>query len=292
MGSVYILEKDILDPSVYIFFNISLADTETLKKVIWRYGIFRSPFSSYDLGLYCLLILTVYLYFARRLNIVVLIPLIAGNIASASRMVYAGFMYVMSMQIFVGRKWIIPILLIFVVVLIASVNFNGYFDIHNIFNLSKPTDEGNTNIRLYSRYKSIEIWKDHPFIGVGPGMFGGIVSSRYRSHIYLDYNYGQLWYIYTIGGIEQFWFQILAEMGIIGTLCFINFIIMLFIVLFKARKQADTDEIRNLFSALMVFIGCILIYSVGSGINIAPVLFTYCAFVGIGLGSYNNLLTK
>jgi O-antigen ligase len=77
-------------------------------------------------------------------------------------------------------------------------------------------------------------------------------------------------------------------MGIVGVLCFINIFSVLFIALYKLREEAVNEEMKGLFSALMVYLVCILIYSLGIGINIAPVLFTYCAFVGIALGTFRN----
>jgi hypothetical protein len=275
MGSVYILGKAITDKSIYIFHNMPGDNID----IVWRYGIFRTSSHPYVLGLFNLLILTIYFYTARKLNIKVFFLLLSGIIASVSRMAYGGLIVVMSMQLFKVKKWLIPLLLITLVVLIY---------INNILNLSEPTNGGDldfNNVRLYSRYKSIEIWKDHPFMGVGPGIFGGIVSLRPNSHIYAEYNFRETVYINKVGSIEQFWFQIMPEMGIIGALLFINFIIFLFITLYKLREQAMSQDMKNLFSALIVFIPCILIYTIGSGINIAPVLFTYCAFVGMGVGS-------
>ncbi len=298
MGSTYILGKNITDQSVYIFSNMPMDDID----IVWRYGIFRTPSltsHAWVLGIYSLLIFTIYIYYAKKLKIAVAAPLLSGIFASVSRLAYGGFIFIILLQLIKRRKWIIFLLLIFICIFAIYETNIKHFNLLKITESSKRYENGkidNLNIRTHTGQKALEIWKDHPFWGVGPGMFGGIVSIKYNSHFY---NYGE-YNIFPMavlmlkqrGGIEQFWFQILAEMGIAGTLFFINFIIMLFIVLYKARKHADSDEIRNLFSALMIFMGCILIYSIGSGINIAPVLFTYCAFVGIGLGSYSNLRNK
>jgi hypothetical protein len=118
-------------------------------------------------------------------------------------------------------------------------------------------------------------------------MFGGIVASRYRSYIFEEYNILSP-YIQNLGTIEQFWFQILAEMGVVGTLCFINLIIMLFLLLNISERHAVTGELKNLFLALKVFIICILIYSLGGSINLTRVIFAYNALVGIALGCIYN----
>lgn len=289
MGSVYVLGKDIADRSVYIFSNVPIGNLDTS----WRYGIYRTTsltYHAYILGLFNLLILTIYLYTEKKVKIIKVIPLFTGIIASVSKMAYGGLIFVMLTQIFRQRKWLIPVLLVITISLSAYVYFNGNQDISSLSDVLVKVDLDTKNIRFYSLNKSVEIWKDHPFWGVGPGMFGGMVAFKYDSYINELYNVVKLSYLRSVGGIELFWFQLLSETGIIGTLLFINFIIILFVALWRAREQAMTQEMRNLFSALMAFLGCILIYSMGSGINIAPVLFTYCAFVGIGLGSLNSYL--
>lgn len=286
MGSVYLLGKDITDNSVYIFFAMPVNEIE----IAWRYGIFRAQsltYHAYILGLFNLLILTVYFYTEKGIKNKFYVPVLSGIIMSASRMAYGGLIFILSIQCFKPRKWLMPVLLVVLFILIANINLGGHLDIKGILNLSEVTAEGDLdseNIRLYSRYKAIEIWKDYPNWGVGPGMFGGIVAFKYHSHINELYNL-KLGYLGKVQSIEQFWFQILAETGVTGTLCFINLIVFLFITLYKLRDQAKSQDMKNLFSALIVFIPCILIYTIGSGINIAAVFFTYCAFVGMGLGS-------
>jgi O-antigen ligase len=284
MGSVYILGKDITDKSVYIFSNIPVNDIGTLKNVIWRFGIFRTQsltYHAYILGLFNLLILTIYFYTEKRMKIKTVIPLLSGVLTSVSRMAYGGLFFVALLQLIKRKKWIILLLLI----------FTGIFAFNKI-NHGKNISPEYFDIRAQTRHMAVEIWKENPVFGAGPGMFGGIVSIKYNSPYYDLKNY-EKYKIYPIalvmlkqvGGIEQFWLQILAEMGIIGALLFINLIIFLFITLYQLREQTISQDMKNLFSALMVFIPCILIYTLGSGINIAPVFFAYCAFVGMGMGS-------
>ena len=288
MGSVYVLGKSISDPEVYIFSNFSLIDLDFLNKIVWRYGIFRSLSFSYNFGLYSLLMLTILLS-SKKIKPAFFIPLAAGIIASVSRMVYAGLIFVMTIQAFKKRRWIIPLILM--ISLVSFLLINGYdLDLNDPRMLETEiidkTDPENT--RPYTRYKSLEIWQDHPVWGVGPGMFGGIVASKFNSPVYSDYNLINKNYLLNVGGIEQFWFQLIAEMGIIGFLTFISFMATLFITLFTLSKNAETQDMRDLFSALSIYLFCILIYCLGSGINIPPVMFTYCAFVGIALGSYKE----
>ena len=293
MGSVYILGKNIADPTAYFLFKLPSDNITTLRMFYWRFGIFSTSSltnHTYTLGLYCLLIVTIYLYVAKRARIALLILLFSGSIASVSRMVYAGLLFVISIRAYnKGKRWAVLLLLIIVLAGALLINYDGP-DL-DLLDLSKGSIINNTDqnpIRPYTRYKALEIWKDHPIWGVGPGMFGGIVASKYRSYIYDEYNVLNQNYIFKVGNIEQFWFQIMPETGIIGTLIFGSFFIMLLIFIRKLRKQTNNEETRGLLSALYLFVFCILFYSIGSGINIAPVLFTFCALVGIGAGYIQN----
>jgi len=293
MGSVYVLGKDITDSSVYIFSNIDVQDVSTLNNIVWRYGIFRTQsltYHAYILGLFNLLILTIYSYHEERIIPARFIVLITGVLASVSRMAYGGLLFIGLFEL-VRRGKRFALLLLFIIIsvlLLTQSNIIHGFKVSGILDSYLPKSaEGidPDNIRELTRFKAMEIWKDHPLWGVGPGMFGGTVAMRYHSYIHSEYNLHTLGHLESVGNIEQFWFQIMAETGVIGTVCFANFVLMLFIMLYKAKEQAVSGEAKNLFSALIVFVGCVIIYSIGSGINVAPVLFTYGAFVGIGLGA-------
>lgn len=276
MGSVYLLGKDITDKSVYILSNMPADSLE----IVWRYGIFKTTsltYHAYILGLFNLLILTIYFYSGKRAKIKTVIPLLSGVLTSVSRMAYGGLFFVTLLYFIKRKNWVVLLLLLLMGILFLNIIIHY-----------KNETSGYHNIRTQTQQKALETWKDHPLTGVGPGMFGGIVASKYNSYIYEQYNVSNLSYINSVGGIEQFWFQILAEMGIIGALLFINFIVFLFITLYKSREEATSQDMKNLLSGLIVFIPCILIVTIGSGINIAPMLFTYCALAGIGLGSFSK----
>jgi len=294
MSSVYILGRDITDKSIYILLNGASFRQYEFENIFWRLGILRTPSLTghpYILGLYCLLILTIYIYVAQKVRISVVALLFSGIFFSVSRIAYGGLIVVLAIEMMKRKKWLLLPLLFPIAFALAWVNLGDDFNLSTIFESHLPESGEITiahDIRKYSRHKAIEVWKDNFLWGVGPGMFGGKVSFLYNSPSYEKYNFNLIPYLMESRSIEQFWFQILAETGIVGTLCFISFIVMFFFVLHIARKRAANDKTKNLFAGLRAFIPCILIYSLGSGINIAPVLFTYCAFVGISLGNLNN----
>jgi O-antigen ligase len=44
-----------------------------------------------------------------------------------------------------------------------------------------PGAENVISYRKYTNHKAMQVWKDHPLWGVGPGMFGGLNSIMYNS---------------------------------------------------------------------------------------------------------------
>ncbi len=125
--SRYFFERDIADKGIYIFIS-NLLNIDPV--IIWgrglRLGIYRafSLLSHYNLlGLYSLLILTIYLHIRKRVNFVVMFSLFAGIFASVSRTAYAGFALLAGLQILRGRKWLI----VFLIPAGVALSLMGFF---------------------------------------------------------------------------------------------------------------------------------------------------------------------
>ena len=58
--------------------------------------------------------------------------------------------------------------------------------------------------RVYTMNKSLEVFKDHPILGVGPGMFGGVISVIFNSHVYDEYNFQKTWVFNRVRGSGPF----------------------------------------------------------------------------------------
>ena len=292
--SKYILNKDINDRRIYIF---QYLEDGGVLKAFWRFGIYRvAPFMNSPIifGLYLLLILTIYLFRTKKLKLTIVLSLLTGSFLSVSRIVYLCITLLVGIQIIKGRKWFV-ILLIPLVVAMLYMSFmpdlnilklkDGSSELAEYANYTKNDEDSEGAFRLYARNKAVTIWKDHPFLGVGPGMFGGMVSVKYRSHVYEEYNFlinNQ--YLNSIWGIDQFWFQELAEIGIIGAGAFAAWFFSLIVVFYYLRQQAVSYELNGLFTGLILFTIIIPIFALGIKLNISEVLFTYSAFAGMGLG--------
>jgi hypothetical protein len=291
--SRYIFYKDIHDPTIYI-----LRATPKLIEQGWRFGIYRTASLMYNqnmFGLFSLLILGIYLYTEKRVNALIFISLITGIIVSVSVMVYAGFALLVVSQIIRGRKWLIVFLIPAIILLLnMSNNIRESGSVSNTVKADILIDDAMSpdneiSYRRYSISKALEIWKDHPYFGVGPGMFGGPISVKYNSYFYEEYDFNAITYLRQIKGIDQFWPQLLTETGIVGIASFSAIIISLFVLLYLLRQARTSFEEKGLFTGLMMYTIVILIYAFGSGLILGAVLFTYCAFFGMGMGAQDRL---
>jgi hypothetical protein len=278
LASRYILGSDVVDTGFYFS--------------SWRLGIYRAPSLMHNaniFGLYCLLMLTVYLCMSQKLKISVMIPLLAGIFMSVSRLVYTGFVFVSGLQLLKGRKWFLALLVPVLVLLLVMFSYHE-FNISKFMNIDKQVFDSNKGFAFYradTKNTAMSIWKDHVLLGAGPGMFGGVVSVKYKSDIYEQYSFSKdtKRLIFEVGSIDQFWPQALAELGIIGSAAFVLILISLIIILLILRIWATSDEVAGLFVGLVVITVLIFIYSLYTGLNITSILFTYSAFVGMGVGS-------
>lgn len=73
--------------------------------------------------------------------------------------------------------------------------------------------------RVYVLLKSWEVFADHPWLGTGPGRFGGAVAARFPSPVYEAYDFLALDGV--LGPLDVFWAGLLAELGLLGALAFL-----------------------------------------------------------------------
>ncbi|MFN2250625.1 MAG: O-antigen ligase family protein [Anaerolineae bacterium] len=72
--------------------------------------------------------------------------------------------------------------------------------------------------RVYVLLKSLEVWRDHLWLGTGPGRFGGQVAMTYLSPVYEQYRFLPLRGEYH--PLDVFWSRLLTEFGILGSLAY------------------------------------------------------------------------
>jgi O-antigen ligase len=172
----------------------------------------------------------------------------------------------------------------------------SYYDF-NILKASKPTlptyfgkkvdkPVQNESLRIQVKQKAWAVLKDYPITGSGPGTFGGVVSFKYGSALFKKYkiNKWHFSYMKKFGSLDQFWPQILAELGVIGTAIFILLLAVLMIVFVRAGKMASSTAQRGLFLGSAVATVYICIYLFSCGLNMTAFLYTYSAMAGMAMG--------
>lgn len=211
--------------------------------------------------------------------------LIVGIMLSVSRMVWISFVFASVLLILrqkIGRM--LPLVVFMLIVL--------FFALPAFFRYTKSETIPTATFRGYALHKSIEIWRDHYFFGTGPGMYGGVVSVKYNSPVYEKYNFDSEQYNYwvkKIRSLDQFWSQILAETGIIGTVIFLWLLLYLFKIPYRHALALRNNEFTtNMLKGLSLIPIVIIVYLVGSGLNLNLFLLTYSILLGACLGVRNE----
>ena len=294
--SRYILEKDIMDIT-YLLTKNSMPENS------WRFGIYRAPSISATANMviyYSLFVLSMYFCCSKKTNLLVVVTILFGAVFSGSRSGYVALIVVLVLLIIKNMK--MRFILVNAVIVLSLFSAFLHLNVMEVETISQFNEietysandeeyvfkEKQGIFRSYTKKKSLEIWKDHPIVGVGPGMFGGIISIKTDSHIYEEYNVALLNNIRNWSGIDQYWAQILVEVGIIGFLSFAAFFIILSVILFLLNQKTYDDDLKGLSSGLMIVLAIIIIFTLASGLNYAPLVFSFSAFTGMALGCMNN----
>jgi O-antigen ligase len=90
--------------------------------------------------------------------------------------------------------------------------------------------------RLLLFEQGLDIYQDHPVLGVGPGRFGGNVAAVTNSPVYRVYDFR----FYGLSGtqVESFWLHLLVELGTMGFAAYVCWIALLFVGSLKRRRPA------------------------------------------------------
>jgi len=267
----YILGRDIRDPMVYILRPLPISMEAV--DAAWRFGIYRAGLflSSNTVGYFLLLCLVIYIYTAEKKNMLVISSLVLAILSTVSRSAYASLFILAVIQILKDKKTLLlPVLFIF-------LSLMTYMSL-----VSRVGETGDYTFRSVVVQQAIKVFNDHPVFGVGPGMYGGMVSLYFKSPLLERYyipNYMRRY----IGGIDQFWPQVIAEMGIGGLILFIAMVIAIVRVLFMLKGINKTDG--ELVSGLVIFWIVIYLFTLGTGFNTTIVSFPFFAFIGISTGT-------
>jgi hypothetical protein len=274
----YFLGKSVLDPIVYLYHTPP--HSIELSNGIWRFGLLRatSVINQYTiLAFFCLFILTLYASVNKNMNRLTVGVLLAGILVTFSRMAYAS-LFIMGLSRKLHNKWLLVSFVSLALILVTFLSLS--------VKIGEPPGEYITfdNYRQFARHKAMEVWNDHPFWGRGPGMFGGIISRYFQSPVYKEYEY-PAGLLKLFGGIDQFWPQVFAELGLIGVILFATILASVVLILMKLKDKITSSDFKGLINALLIFGIAVYIFTLGLGFNSTVIIFTYFAFLGTCLGN-------
>ena len=63
-------------------------------------------------------------------------------------------------------------------------------------------------------------------------------------------------------------------------------------ILFLESQKSYQKELKGLFAGLMIVLTIILIFTIASGLNFAPLVYSFSAFVGMALGCRDKFKEK
>ncbi len=140
--------------------------------------------------------------------------------------------------------------------------------------------------RVYTFIKGLKIFGEHPVWGVGPGMYGGIISLMFNSPLYETYAFSSYWYnqLQAYRSLDQFWIQSLVELGLSGTLIFLFLLFLLHYLASQGSRRARNESFISRFNEALAYMPMVVgIYLLGCGLNHAAFLLTYTALLGMAI---------
>ncbi len=245
-----------------------------------RFYILRAPSLLYHanvFGLYALLFFLLDFSLRGKFRWQNLLFLL-GVILSSSRVAWAALFLAFYYLLVIKSK---KLILIFIpVVIILAVSFLPYLKFWKEKELTYRK-----YFRRYTVLKSLEIWKDYPLLGAGPGMYGGWISPDYTSPIFEKYDFEPVWMenLQKHRTLDCFWSQHLVEGGILGVAAFAALLLLLWHVSLKAaRSSRDSfrEKMLNGLSSIPLVIG---VYLFANVLNMTAFIITYSILLGLFL---------
>ncbi len=138
--------------------------------------------------------------------------------------------------------------------------------------------------RSFTYKEAFHVFLDHPIIGAGPGMFGGVASVIFKSPYYDNWPAFYRGMIYKMGSLDAFWPSILAELGILGFLAYLFVWKLLYKRIFTISewyKMNGDLSLHNVGTVLKNYIIALVIMCFFTGLNKPFVIYTFMALTGI-----------
>lgn len=177
------------------------------------------------------------------------------------------------------KRWmIVP----YAVAAVSAVLFFGEYGIENIRHQFQMYIESPASVRREGYRIAGEIMVDSPWLGVGPGGFGGFAAAMLESPVSVQYGFlnydGQVY-----SSIDAHWPHLLAEIGLLGLLAYVWF-------LWAAGRRAWTlssridlpPHFRILAASAAIFL-LVVVLEAFAAENIEDTLCGFMLFMMLGL---------
>ncbi len=111
------------------------------------------------------------------------------------------------------------------------------------------------DLRMRFIREGIPIVLDNPWLGVGPGRYGGAASAIVPSPVYEEYGAG----LYGFRTIHNFWLHLFGEVGVIGGLVFVAAIFLLWLRFVRAALAEGDPRRRTLLAGTAAAISVVTV---------------------------------
>ncbi|MCF7870102.1 MAG: O-antigen ligase family protein [Candidatus Omnitrophica bacterium] len=195
----------------------------------------------------------------KLISFVAAVPVFAAFIFHGSRGVWLGLIagFIITIILCSKKRGYLFGLSLLVIVLIGSVNFTRE-------RIMRVDNDSSIKVRLQMAASAINIFKEYPVFGAGPGSYGGLMQDYYpdqakgaRKHSHAHNTY----------------LEVLAEVGILGLLSLLWILALFFCQGYRAvKKDPDAYNISFMIMFLAVFVSEFFMSVILVGIA-APVIF-------------------
>jgi len=125
----------------------------------------------------------------------------------------------------------------FIIVFFLIILCIGFFSVHYLYTNKELMSPTTVSIRLNYWKNAISLIKEHPLLGNGLGTFN-VYYPAFRDK-YIEYTLGETENEYRIEHPHEELLEILADLGVIGFVLFLGFIVVLIIPVFTLLKKQD-----------------------------------------------------
>ncbi len=206
----------------------------------------------------------------RYLGMIITVTLI---FMTFSRQTWMGLF---AMMVLTKRKLILPGILIVAGIAVMTLPSIGRYNPELYY-------------RSFTYMQALNIFIDHPVIGAGPGMFGGLASVMFNSPYYDDWPNFFRGMMFRLGSLDAFWPAVFAELGFLG---FWTYYLMWsalhqrIVKLSNWFKFNNDLDLYNIGTILKNYLVALVIMCFFTGLNKPFVIYTFFALCGIYLSLF------